>query len=401
MKQLFISLILVLLSASLFSQSTDTTFIIKSEPFGKERKVYVHLPERYLENPKDSFGVIYFLDGQGTEYWNNGKSIVDYLVWSYQIMPVICVGIHSDDRGSEFVPLDENLDAGHEDNFGRAHLLQKHINEEIFPLIERHFRTTAFRALIGHSRGGAFVAETLFSDKKDMFNAYIGISPGMHYINRQILNRAEKMIQGGDRFHKFYFCTHGTVGALEKYFKPQVDFLDSLFSAHPNPTIEWSKKEISATSHWGCVAPSLTLGLLKMNRAYQADQYLIDLWAEKKDVNLKQSLENYSANQFRKLNYYLPVDGPNLRYYAEQQAEYDNHGIAIQLHSLALAKGLKDYRSFTNLAWSYRSLKQNEKALEYYKKALEYLETNKAEMSPERHESRVKHVKKKIRELEN
>lgn len=400
MKNSVLTLLLLFVFSFAFSQNKyDFTYTIQSDAFQKERKFYVHVPERYYEQPEDNFGVIYVLDGQGREYYNNAKNIIDYLVWSYQIMPVIVVGIHSDNRGTEFVPKDRTLQDNDPDNSGQAHLLTQHIKQEVFPMIRDSFRVSSFKALIGHSRGGAFVANTLFSENKDMFNAYIGISPGMHYINKQILNDAEKMIKNEDPFHKFYFCSYGTVGSLEKYFKPQVDFLDSLLIAHPNPTLIWKKKEFKETSHWTVVAPSLSYGLLEMNRAFTVDQYTIEKFAETQHVPMAEQIDAYFKNQQETLGYTIPLDAGSLRYYGNQQSEFEQYARAIELYDLALELDPDNVRTYMNQAWAYRSLEDKENARTIYQKVLEVLKENKMGWEKEAIDNRKKYVEEQLEEL--
>ena len=120
-------------------ESRDTTFIIDSEAFGGERKVHVHLPERYLRLPTDTFMGVYALDGHYEQYWSMAKSNLAYLVDNSQVLPMIIVGIHHDNRGRELIPA--NLDTlSTENNNGQAHLLQQHLREEVFPLIEATYR---------------------------------------------------------------------------------------------------------------------------------------------------------------------------------------------------------------------------------------------------------------------
>jgi predicted alpha/beta superfamily hydrolase len=136
---------------------------VTSEVFGKERKVKVFLPNRYQRDSISKFAVTYVLDAQHQIFWDAAKGNIGYMVDNYSVMPMIVVGVVSDSRGPEFNP--------------KSTKLQTHLQNEIFPLIEKNYRTDGFRAIVGHSWGGAFVGNTIFSEKRDMFDAYIGISP--------------------------------------------------------------------------------------------------------------------------------------------------------------------------------------------------------------------------------
>lgn len=357
-------------------EQLDFEFNIDSKHFKKERKIYVHLPEDYYLLNKEKMGVVYVLDGQGTSFFNNAKSIIDYLVWGNQIFPVIVVGIHSDDRGPEFVPKDKTKSVNDPDSYGTADLLSSHLSEEVFPLVEEKFRTSEFRALIGHSRGGAFVANTLFGDNKDMFNAYVAISPGMHYVNNQILDRAETSIKRGDKFNKFFFASYGTIGTLEEYFKPQVEFIDSLLLAHPNPTLMWEKMEFKNTTHWGVVAPTITYAMLSMSRAYQADQYIVEQFCQDDTKDVSMQIDNYYKQQEEKLGLTYPIPARKLRYYGEQQSEKENYSCSLQFYKMSIAKEANNHNGQSGVAWCYAKLGNLKGAIKHYKQCILIVSNN-------------------------
>ena len=389
---------LILAYFSFGQEKQDFEYSISSEAFGKERKVYVHLPETYHENPSDSFGVIYILDAQARSFYEQAKGILSYLNWSRHIFPVIAVGICSDNRGSEFVPLNRSLAAEDEDNFGRAHVLQEHLSQEVFPLIEKTFRVNDFRGIIGHSRGGAFLATTLFSDQKDLFHAYIAVSPGMHYLDGQILKDAEQMIVSQAKFNKFFFATHGTVGSLEKYFEPQVNHLDSLFREHPNETLHWNKLKVNDATHWSCVAPSVAQGLMEMSRAYQVDQYLIDLFASSEKKTIKEQVEAYYEEQEAKLGFTFPLPASRYHYYAGQQSEYGNAEQAIELYDLALEAEPNRIRSLWGKSWIYEEKGENEQVKPICDEILKIVELNEIGMTEEDQEKWRERIRKRLAE---
>lgn len=395
MKSILILFGLLLSFNVLLSQNKyDFEYEINSSAFGEERKFYVHVHEGYYSNELDSFGVIYILDAQSSSFYNNAKSIIDYLVWGYQITPMIVVGIHSDNRSTEFIPLDNSLPSESDENNGTAHLLREHMEEEIFPLVSEKFRVNDFRAIIGHSRAGAFIANTIFSDEKDLFNAYIAISPGMHYLNNQLLDAAEEEISSGTNFHKFYYCSYGTVGSLEAYFKPQVNYLDSLFNAHPNNTIEWQMKEMEGKSHWGVVAPSIVDGVLKMNRAYEVDQLLIEKFALNEDKSINEQVAEYYNEQKEKLGIVFPMTALNLRYYGNEFSEIGKYNRAIEMYDMSIELDKNQIRSYFGKAGSYEELKDLGNAKSVYEEALKVLELNENDLQ----EDRLLKLKEQIQE---
>ncbi|MEM7659067.1 MAG: alpha/beta hydrolase-fold protein [Bacteroidota bacterium] len=385
--------------SSLFAQQTyDFEYEVESEVFSKDRKFYVHLHEDYYFNDIDSFGVVYVLDAQADAFYQNAKGIIDYLVWVYQITPLIVVGIHSDSRYKEFIPQDRSLPSDSPDNVGEAEKLQAHLREEVFPKISEDFRVRDFRAVIGHSRGGAFLANTLFGEQKDLFHAYLSISPGMHYLDNQILEDAEDMIQAEASFHKFFYCSHGTVGSLEERFKLQVDHLDSLFTTHPTPTIHWEKRTFEGKTHWTTVAPAITEGILAMNRAYQVDQYLIEAFAKQADQSLAAQMSAYAKQQEVKLGSFMELEPYRLRRYGDDFSEREHHRRALELYEMSLEAAPNDITTYLRKASVYRELSEPEKAEAVYQAALEVLDRNEAEWEEEKIEENREKI---LRKLEN
>lgn len=271
----FICASIYLLPAQDQNQERDITHVISSDAFGEERTIRVHLPRRYLRTT-DTFMVIYALDAQAKWYWDMAKDNVAYLVDNYQVLPTIIVGIVSANRGTEFLPAPRDTTIKQNTN-GVAHLLQQHLREEVIPLIDSLYRVNTTRAIVGHSRGGAFIGHTLFSDQNDLFDAYVGISPALGYLNNQILDDAASVLANGESLPKFLYCTHGTVGDLERRSSQQVAHLDSLISAYPNEQLSWDWTQIDETTHWTVVIPSWNRALMKLSRAYGVDQYLLYL----------------------------------------------------------------------------------------------------------------------------
>ena len=275
------------------------------------------------------------------------------------------------------------------------------MEQEIFPRVKRDFRVTEFRAIIGHSRGGAFLASTLFSEKRNLFHAYLAISPGMNYIDGQILKDAQKMIQARTAFHKFYFCSHGTVGSVEGYMKPQVEFLDSLFGAHPNPSIEWHKAVFPGKSHWGVVAPSVAEGILAMNRAYQVDQLLIEKFARNEGQAMGEQIKAYTNRQQERLGYTLKLDADRLRGYGDGFSDQENYPRAMELYDLSLELEPNDVSSYLRKASVYRELKKPEKAEATYQKALEILDSNEDQLDEETVKKSRERIMQKLENMKN
>lgn len=400
MKSLFafstVVLFLNLLSAQ---ESQNFTHKIQSEAFGTERTIYVYLPERYLDNEQDTFMVTYVLDAQAQYYWNMAKGNIGYLVDNYQVVPMIAVGIHTENRGPEFVPQPHSDDPDL-NRSGTAHLLLRHLEEEVIPLIAEKYRVNTVRAIVGHSRGGAFVTHTLFSEHSDMFRGYINISPALGHLNDQILKDAEKVLSSGQKIMKFLYASHGNVGSIERNFTRHVAYLDSLIQKYPNPTLAWEKMNYEGMDHWGIVIASWNDALLKMNRTFTLDQKTLEDFAANTGVSMKSQIDNFFREKNEHFGYSVVPPLILIRYYADQLENIGYPEQALEIYQWALEYDPANIRVYRGMAWIYRQKKDFVKAKEMYQQALKYLEEQKGDMEEDQYSENREELMENIEKME-
>ena len=119
----------------------DTTFF--STNLGNSRRIRVYTPPRY-EVSSNSFGMILFHDGLEYVSLADADHVLDYLIWTRRIQPVIAVFVPPVNRTPEYAG---NL----KDEFTAF------IVEEIIPWVDSRYRTLtdpAHRATLGASNGG-------------------------------------------------------------------------------------------------------------------------------------------------------------------------------------------------------------------------------------------------------
>ncbi|HHB79734.1 MAG TPA: alpha/beta hydrolase, partial [Saprospiraceae bacterium] len=69
----------------------------------------------------------------------------------------------------------------------------KFIEQELQPFIERNYRTTPEKTLIGQSLGGLLATEILFT-KPDMFDNYIIVSPSLWWNDEYLIKKRTKPV---------------------------------------------------------------------------------------------------------------------------------------------------------------------------------------------------------------
>lgn len=85
------------------------------------------------------------------------------------------------------------------------------IREEIIPRIDREYRTTADRGIMGHSYGGLFAMYTLFA-APDLFDRYAILSPALWWDGGVMFDRERTFAAGRSDLKKRIFMA---VGAME------------------------------------------------------------------------------------------------------------------------------------------------------------------------------------------
>ncbi|WP_338273873.1 alpha/beta hydrolase [Corallococcus caeni] len=77
--------------------------------------------------------------------------------------------------------------AGHADTFLRF------LTEELAPHVEARYRTQPYRILVGHSHGGLFAMHVL-THKPESFNAYVALSPSVHWNSAELVRTAPEAL---------------------------------------------------------------------------------------------------------------------------------------------------------------------------------------------------------------
>lgn len=237
MKRLFLfaSLsILIALSATAFGQNYPQAnrLVIKSEVLGEDRTILIRTPAGYEGNGQ-SYPVLYLTDGDG--HIAHTSATIEFLARNGRMPEMIVVGITNTDRTRDLTPTKATLTnpAGQPVQFptaGGSDKFLKFIETELIPKIERQYRTQPYRVLAGHSFGGLFALHA-FLTKNDLFNAYIAVSPSMHWDNKYPVRKAEEFFKDRQELNKTLFVTLANEGGEMK--AGFIQFKEFLAKQHP------------------------------------------------------------------------------------------------------------------------------------------------------------------------
>jgi len=217
-------LILVLFTEMTYAQSSDDLVIAKrikinSAVLGEERTIYVSTPSNYNDS-KDTYPVLYVLTGEPEVI-----GLVKYLSESDLMCPqmiIVSIGVNPTkdlfpskpkySRGTQPSKPWYNKTEDNElktyrpdEKIGEADKYLSFVETELFPFIEKNYRTVPYRICYGHSKGGLCVTHAFLSHTH-MFNAYIALNPSLYWDDGLVMKTAEEKLKSLNLKHKmFYF----------------------------------------------------------------------------------------------------------------------------------------------------------------------------------------------------
>tara|TARA_R110002096_G_scaffold115365_1_gene249792 strand:- start:4390 stop:5598 length:1209 start_codon:yes stop_codon:yes gene_type:complete len=398
-----IKFLICLLSLGIFAfgqndQEFRKDYEIPSEAFNDIRKISVYLPSDYYNYPDQQYTLTFVLDGQSDLFMDLLVKTIDYNVHMYNFTPTIVIGIHAKERGWEFsAPLEGEDESDYKG--GRANELQQHFRNEVFPFIDSAFdRILDFKSLIGHSSGGHFVLYTLFGENSDLFDAYIGISPALRPGENEILKIAEKSLKNKASLAKFLYCSTGTIGEREELFAGAMDQLDSLLLSHPNHGILWNRQTFRDLDHFTCVGPSVNDAMMKLTRAFRADEKQI-LEMALEGGSLKKQLNDFYNNKEKNYGFSeIPVAG-YIHYCALELMRKGKMESALELYEWGIEKHPSNYTLRKSKGKLYVKMEDDKEALSSFMEALEVLKKIKENVPKDWYEQQFEYINQKIKSL--
>ncbi|MFC1898107.1 alpha/beta hydrolase-fold protein [Candidatus Cloacimonadota bacterium] len=324
---------------------------IRSEILDQDRQILVYLPTGY-EISTAKYPVMYLLDGG--YHFHHATGIVQYLSGLGMMPQTIVVAIQNIDRNKDFLPTNVEFVP----TSGGAEDFLSFISNELIPYVDEHFRTVPYRTLMGHSFGGTFTAYT-FLEKPDLFNAYIAISPVMHWDNDLLVTNAETLLKSEYGLYKFYFMTLGD----EPDYIPAIEKFNKLIETKSPKNLDFSYTYMPEENH----------GTIPHRTIYNALEKLYNGWALPRDVN-EQGLAAVDAH-YKKITEKFGYDNPTpelvinmLGYNHLGKKEFEK---AIEVFQENVKRFPVSANVYDSLGDAYENNEQFELAKKNYAKAFE------------------------------
>jgi len=163
---------------------------IQSKELNEKRTLNIYLPEGYNAEADTKYPVIYLLDGSADEDFIHITGLVQFnsFEWVNQVPKSIVVGIATVDRRRDFTfPTTIEKDKTRFPTTGHSDQFIAFIEKELQPFIDKRYKTTESKTIIGQSLGGLLETEILHK-KPFLFNKYVIVSPSLWWDNGSLLN---------------------------------------------------------------------------------------------------------------------------------------------------------------------------------------------------------------------
>ncbi|WP_367868145.1 alpha/beta hydrolase [Pedobacter sp. WC2423] len=194
--------------------SLGITDEIQSAQLAEKRILNIYLPEGYDQDLKETYPVIYLLDGSANEDFIHIAGLVQYCTM-IQVMPKsIVVGIANMDRKRDFTfPTTVQKDLKDFPTTGKSGKFIAFIEKDLQPYIQQKYRTNASRTIVGQSLGGLLATEVLLK-KPELFNNYVIISPSLWWDNESLLAKAPELLKSTAAKNIKVYISVGTEGKV-------------------------------------------------------------------------------------------------------------------------------------------------------------------------------------------
>ena len=232
---------------------------------GENYIIQVGLPIGYSSFSK-SYPVLYVLDGDMA--FGLTKGIADILMFGKEIKDIIVIGISYGqgidiwikNRSRDYTPsVDTFVVNGKFMETGGADNFLKFIQDELFPVVNKNYRTIPDScAIIGLSLGGLLSSYILFK-QPELFKYYIIGSPAVFWSNRSILKLESEYFSNHKQLNSTVYMAYGSLEEVD-YTNPIDEFIKNI-QAHNYQGLKLVTRIFEGETHMSVPSVGITNGL--------------------------------------------------------------------------------------------------------------------------------------------
>jgi predicted alpha/beta superfamily hydrolase len=163
---------------------------IHSYELDENRTLNIYLPPGYNGTSDTTYPVIYLLDGSENEDYIHIVGLVQFLHMIDTLPGCIIVGIANVNRKRDFTfPTTVIKDKEAYPTTGGSEKFIAFVEKELQPYIDKKYKVSASKTLVGQSLGGLLATEILLR-KPALFDRYLIVSPSLWWDNESLLTKA-------------------------------------------------------------------------------------------------------------------------------------------------------------------------------------------------------------------
>jgi hypothetical protein len=247
-------LLILLATTNLFAQRIPES--IETKKIGS-RSFTVVTPTSYESNPEKKYPTLVLLDG---EYLLDPfEGILKYGSYWDDLPEMIIIAIDQNNGETRFKD-SEFDDAGFPSGSGADFF--EFIGQELYPYVDKKYRTLPFRMIAGHDTTAGFLNFYLYKDNP-IFNAYISLAPEMApEMEKRVAERLTKMTKP-----VFYYQATGEADLKE--INEKAAELDINIKAIPNATFKYQNDTFKGASHYSLVPKAIPSAIYFIFDGYQ------------------------------------------------------------------------------------------------------------------------------------
>jgi predicted alpha/beta superfamily hydrolase len=230
---------------------------------GETYVIQVGLPMGYSTSTK-SYPVFYITDGDIS--FGMTKGIADLLMIGKEIQDIIVVGIgygqglkyRWEKRGRDLVPSSDTIFAEGENASGADNFI-KFIQYELFPVINKNYRTNPDSSAIGgHSLGGLLNSYILFK-QPELFNKYVIGSPTVAASNKITFKLEAEYFKRHKELNRTVYVYYGSLENKD-YTNPVDEFVQNI-QTHNYKGLRLITRIFEGETHMSVPSVAITNGL--------------------------------------------------------------------------------------------------------------------------------------------
>ncbi len=328
---------------------------IASKVLNESRTVLVHKPLDYDQGNR-RYPVLYMLDGHAPHLLTMPGHLMT-LTNAEKMPPMLLVSIQNTDRWRDLTPT-----SGNRPGRGGADPFLRFIETEVFPLVEKNYRTEPFRIFAGHSLGGLLVTFSLI-EYPHLFNAYLAASPVLHWDNDYIVSKIKQQQQKNRVWRGNYFAVLGN----EPSYQQTYDRVKTLFGDIKQTGFEVEMRSSLDDDHMTTPIATYFYGLKKIWSAWALDGSTID------DLP---ALTQHFQRASQRYGYTMVVPEARLNQLGYQLLQQQKRDDAITTFKFAITHYPASPNAHDSLAEAYERQGQLADALTHYQRAAELAKNN-------------------------